>query len=177
MTPKMWNEVKDLSPEELEKRFGKIKARKLIAINELEPIELNEAVLLYNGEGDNRGSLPKSGYEHIHNKRQVISSALSLVFTGLLTVSIAISLTTDISWARVIYTAYKLTMLLFRMMKGYERGATAYNTFEARRYQAKTMYLKNYVKFVENKTYLDIADKYEELSYLIKKEEPEVEAA
>ena len=177
MTPKMWNEVKHLSPEELEKRFGKIKARKLIAISELEPIELNEAVLLYNGEGDHRGSLPKSGYEHIHNKRQVISSALSLVFTGLLTVSIAISLTTDISWARVIYTAYKLTMLLFRMMKGYERGATAYNTFEARRYQAKTMYLKNYVKFVENKTYLEIADKYEELSYLIKKEEPEVETA
>ena len=90
---------------------------------------------------------------------------------------IAISFTTDISWARVIYTAYKLTMLLFRMMRGYERGCTAFNTFEARRYQAKTMYLKNYVKFVENKTYLDIADKYEELSYLIKKEEPEVETA
>ena len=172
MTPKMWEEVKHLTPEHLERKFGKIKAKKLIAINELEPIELNEAVLLYNGEAEHRGSLPKSADEHLHNKRRLITSGISLVFTGLLTVSIAISLTSDISWARVIYTAYKLTMLLFRMMKGYERGATAYNTFEARRYQAKTMYLKNYIKFVENKTYLDIADKYEELSYLIKKEEP-----
>ena len=175
MTPKMWEEVKHISPEQLEKKFGKIKARKLIAISELEPIELNEAVLLYNGEAEHRGSLPKSADEHLHNKKQLITTAISLVFTGLLTVSIAISLTSDISWARVIYTAYKLTMLLFRMMKGYERGATAYNTFEARRYQAKTMYLNNYVKFVENKTYMDIADKYEELSYLLKKEEPTTE--
>ena len=172
MTPKMWDEVKHLSQEELQEKFGKAKAKKLMAINELEPIELNEAVLLYNGESEHRGSLPKSAEEHLHNKKQVVTSAISLVFTGLLTVSIAISLTTDISWARVIYTAYKLTMLLFRMMKGYEKGATAYNTFEARRYQAKTMYLNNYIKFVENKTYLDIADKYEELSYLLQKEEP-----
>jgi hypothetical protein len=177
MTPKMWDSIKHLSLPELEQKFGKTKARKLMAINELEPIELNEAVLLYNGESEHRGSLPKSADEHLHSKKQAITSAISLVFTGLLTVSIAISHTTDISWARVIYTAYKLTMLLFRMMKGYERGAIAFNTHEARRYQAKTMYLKNYVKFVENKTYLDIADKYEELSYLVKKEEPEVETA
>ena len=173
MTPKMWEEIKHLSPDQLENKFGKTKAKKLMAINELEPIELNEAVLLYNGEAEHRGNLPKSADEHLHSKKQILTSTISLVFTGLLTVSIAISLTSDISWARVIYTAYKLTMLLFRMTKGYERGATAYNTHEARRYQAKTMYLNNYIKFVENKTYLDIADKYEELSYLIKKEEPQ----
>lgn len=166
MTQKMWDDVKDLTPEELEKKFGKIKAKKLMAINELEPIELNEAVLLYNGEGDDRGSLPKSGYEHIHNKKQQITSAVSLIFSGLLTVSIAISLTSDISWARVIYTAYKLTMLLVRMAKGYERGATAYNTFEARRYAAKTMYLNKYLKFMEKETYWDIAHNYREV-YLI----------
>lgn len=166
LTPKMWKDLKNLTLDQLEDKYGKARAKKIFAIHKLEPIELNEAILLYNGEKDNRGTLPKSGEEFLNNKRQKITSAISLAFTGLLTLSIAVSLTTDISWARVIYTIYKLAMLLFRMVKGYERGATAYNTYEAKRYQAKAMYLKNYVKFVEDKAYMSLVGKYDELDYL-----------
>lgn len=178
MTPKMWEEVKHLSPDQLEAKFGAKKAKKLMEINELEPIELNEAILLHNGETEMRGALPKGAQDVLESKKQRITSAISLVFTGLLAVSIAVSLTTDITIARVIYTVYKLTMLLFRMAKGYERGAKAYNTHEAQRLKAKSNYLRQYIKFVTDKTYLKLVDKYEELSYLIEKEdEPTPEIA
>lgn len=171
MTPKMWEDIKHLSPDQLEAKFGAKKAKKLMEINELEPIELNEAILLHNGEVEARGALPKGAQDVLESKKQRITSAISLVFTGLLAVSIAVSLTTDITIARVIYTVYKLTMLLFRMAKGYERGAKAYNTYEAQRLKAKSNYLRQYIKFVTDKTYLKLVDKYEELSYLIEKED------
>ena len=178
MTPKMWEEVKHLSPDQLEAKFGSKKAKKLMEINDLEPIELNEAILLHNGETEMRGALPKGAQDVLESKKQRITSAISLVFTGLLAVSIAVSLTTDVTIARVIYTVYKLTMLLFRMAKGYERGAKAYNTHEAQRLKAKSNYLRQYIKFVADKTYLKLVDKYEELSYLIEKEdEPTPEIA
>lgn len=171
-TPKMWDEIKDLSHEDLVKKYGETKAKKIQDIIDLEPIELNEAILLYDGEVLSRGSLPESGEESLHKKSQMIVSAVSLVFTGLLTVSVAITLTSDITFARVIYTAYKLTMLLFRMAKGYERGAKAYNTTEVKRLKAKVVYLRQYIKFINDKTYMELVGEYEELAYLLKKDEP-----
>ena len=61
LTPKMWDEVKDLSEEELKEKFGNKRGRELAKINKLEPIELNEAILLYNGEYASRGGVPISG--------------------------------------------------------------------------------------------------------------------
>ena len=172
MTPKMWESVKMLSPDELEAKFGSKKAKKLMEINELEPIELNEAILLYNGEAETRGALPKSAEDVLSSKKQKITSAISLVFSGLLAISIAVTLTTDITIARVIYTVYKLTMLFFRMAKGYERGAKAYNTYEVKRLKAKSNYLRQYIKFVNDKLYLKLIGKYDELDYLLEKEQP-----
>ena len=50
MTPKMWDEVKNLRPDELEARFGKQRAKKMLEIINLKPIELNEAIRHYKGE-------------------------------------------------------------------------------------------------------------------------------
>jgi hypothetical protein len=85
---------------------------------------------------------------------------LSAIFTGLLTVSVAITLTSDISLARVVYTAFKLVVLLYRMAAGYNLGAKAYNRIEVGQIQAKCNYLRQYIRFVEDKTYLKIEDKY-----------------
>lgn len=167
MTPKMWDEVKNLSPDELESRFGKHKAKKILEIINLKPIELNEAVLLYNGEYAARGGVPESGEAYIRKKSHIISTVLACIFTGLLTVTVAVTLTTDITMARVIYTLFKLTMLLFRMAKGYDRGARAYNTIEVRQYKARSNYLRQYVKFVEDKIYLKLGDKYGDISCYI----------
>jgi hypothetical protein len=85
---------------------------------------------------------------------------LSLLFTGLITVSAAITLTSDITWARVVYTFFKLVVLLYRMACGYQMGAKAYNTIEVGQLQAKSNYLRQYIRFVNDKTYLSIEDKY-----------------
>ena len=168
MTQKDYEAVKDLSKEELEKKFGSIKAAKIIEINNLTPIELNEAILLYNGEHMARGGVPESGDAYLHKKSHIITTIISCIFTGLLTVTIAITLTEDITFARVVYTAYKLIMLLFRMARGYDRGCRAYNTIEVRQLKAKTNYLQQYAKFVAEKMYLKLGDKYGDISCFVK---------
>lgn len=175
MTPKMWDDVKNLRPDELESRFGKKRAKKMIEILNLQPIELNEAILLYNGEYTARGGIPESGDAYIRKKRHIIGTVIACLFTGLLTVSVVVTLTEDITLARVIYTIFKLTMLLFRMAKGYDRGARAYNTVEVRQLKAKTNYLRQYVKFIEDKLYLNLGDKYGDISQFVGFQTPEKE--
>lgn len=174
MTPKMWDDVKNLRPDELTSRFGKVKSKRLMDIINLKPIELNEAILLYNGEYTARGGVPESGEAYIHRKRHMLGTVLACLFTGLLTVTVVVTLTADVTLARVVYTVFKLTMLLFRMAKGYDRGARAYNTIEVRQLKAKTNYLKQYIKFVEDKMYLKLGDRYGDFSVLTEvKEEKE----
>ena len=171
MTNKQFDEIKDYTPSQLNKRYGKRKAKKLQAIIDLEPIELNESILLYNGEYDLRGGVPENGEEYIHEKKHMITTIISCIFTGLLTVTVAVTLTTDITFARVVYTVFKLTMLLFRMAKGYERGANAYNTIEVKNLKVRTNYLRQYIKFVEEETYLKFKDEYEELKEILGEDE------
>ena len=167
MTVKDYEDIKDLSKEELEKKFGSSKAAKIIEINNLKPIELNEAVLLYDGEKNFRGGVPESGDKHLKSKKHVAEVVLSCLFTGLLTVTVAISMTTDVNMARVVYTAYKLIMLLWRMCKGYDRGARAYNTIQVKANKAKSNYLRQYIRFVEEKIYLKLGDKYGDISEVV----------
>lgn len=171
MTPKQFDEVKDLGKRELIDKFGKKKGRKVFEVINLEPIELNEAILLYNGEHMARGGVPESGDAYLHRKSHVITTLIACVFTGLLTVAIVFTITSDITLARVIYTVFKLTMLLFRMAKGYDRGAKAYNTVEVGMYKAKTNYLYQYEKFVMEKMYLKLGDKYGDISCFVDTEE------
>lgn len=173
MTPKMWEEVKDLPPAELEAKFGKNKARKMLEIINLKPIELNEAILLYNGEYMERGGVPESGDAFLRKKSHIIGTVIACIFTGLLTVSVVVTMTSDVTVARVIYTVFKLTMLLSRMARGYDRGAKAYNTVEVRQLKAKTNYLRQYLKFVKEKMYLKLGDKYGDISCFVEDTEPE----
>lgn len=85
---------------------------------------------------------------------------LSVSFMGLLTVSVAITLTSDVSWARVLYTMFKVVLLVYRMAVGYNLGAKAYNSVEVRQLQAKSNYLRQYIRFMNEKTYLNLEDKY-----------------
>lgn len=164
ISPKEWESLKEKTPTELTERYGKKKARKILEIINLKPIELNESILLYNGEYAERGGVPISGDAYLHSKKSIIETVVACIFTGLLTVTVVVTLTSDITYARVVYTVFKLTMLLFRMAKGYDRGAKAYNTIEVRQYKAKSNYLRQYLKFMEEKTYLRLGDKYGDIS-------------
>lgn len=173
LTRSAWEKVKDLPYKELKQRYGRSKAKKILKINQLDPVEINEAVLLYDNTDDGfvRGGIPVSGESFLYRKTHSIEMILSSIFTGLLTVSIAISITQDLSFARVMYTVFKLILLLYRMALGYELGAKAYNTVEARQYKAKSHYLQQYIHFVEDKVYLSLGDKYGEIDSLAAKPE------
>lgn len=172
MTPKTFDSIKDLPYHTLVERYGKSKAKKIQAIIDLEPIELNEAILLFDGGRLERGGVPISGDEHINDKKHRTATLLKCFFTGLLAINIFLTFTTDISIARVIYTVFKLTLLLFRMAKGYERGARAYNTIEVKHLKARINYLREYIHFMNKKIYLKLADKYEEIKDLMGDFEP-----
>ena len=173
MTPKMWDEARQMSPGQLEEKYGKYRAKKIVEIINLKPIELNEAILLYNGEYTARGGVPESGDAYIHRKRHIVGAVLACIFTGLVTVTVVVTLTSDITIARVVYTVFKLTMLLFRMARGYDRGARAFNTVEVTQLKAKSNYLRQYVTFVEDKMYLKLGDKYGEFMQFVAEEERE----
>ena len=147
--PRKWEEIKSLGREQWERLYGKARAKKLAEIADLEPIELSEAILLCDGDRFARGGVPVSAEEYLKSKRHFIETLAACVFTGLLTVTVAVTLTKDITFARVLYTLFKLIMLLFRMAKGYDRGARAYNTVAVRQYRARANYLRQYLNFVQ----------------------------
>lgn len=56
------------------------------------------------------------------------------------------------------------------MGKGFNRGAWAYNTIMVKHNKAKCNYLRFYEKFVEDKIYLKLGNKYGDISCLIDNE-------
>ena len=160
-----WDESKDMSYRKLVKKYGRKRAKKIYKLNRIEPVELNDAILLFNGNDVfARGGVPISGEEYIQKKSHSASMILSSIFTALLSVSVVLTLTSDISFARVMYTAVKLVILLFRMAQGYDIGAKAYNTIEVKRLKAKNNYLRQYIRFVSDKTYLKLGNEYGDIS-------------
>lgn len=161
MTKEDWEKVKDLPKRKLLRKYGSKKTRIILELKTIEPMELNEFALLFNNhDAFARGGVPISGEEFIYNKSHSLTFILSAAFAGLLTVSVAISLTSDLSFSRVLYTAVKLVVLLFRMAQGYSIGAKAYNTVEVKQISTRVHYLTTYLKFVEDKIYKKIGDKY-----------------
>lgn len=170
-----WEEAQSLSQKELKKKYGRKRGKKIFKLKQLEPVELNDAILLFNGNDVfARGGVPISGEEYIHQKSHSVGMVLSSIFTALLSVSVVLTLTSDITFARVMYTAVKLVILLFRMAQGYDIGAKAYNTVEVKRLAAKNNYLRQYIRFVNDKTYLKLGDEYGDISCYID-EEPKAE--
>ena len=168
LTREDWERLKDMPYSELEKTYGKKKARRIVELNQLEPIDLHESVLLYDNANDmKRGGVPLSGEAYMKKKTHSVEMLISCLFTGLLTVSVVMTFTSDISFARVMYTIFKLIVLLYRMAVGYGLGAKAYNTVEVRQLEVKSNYLRNYIRFVEEKTYLKLEDKYGDVACYI----------
>lgn len=164
MTRDEWDSVRTLPYRQLKDRYGKYKAGIICYLNKIRPIDLNEATLICGDtENDARG-IPMSGEDYMHKRSHSIDMIVGSGFTCLLTVSIAFTLTSDVSVARVVYTITRLAFLLFRMTKGYQTGAKSYNTVEVCMIRAKSQYLRQYECFVNDKIYLRLGDKYGDIS-------------
>jgi hypothetical protein len=66
----------------------------------------------------------------------------------------------EFSIAMLIYTAFKIALMLARMFSGYSRGAKAYNTVEPKHLQDKIKYLGLYVEFLNKNIYEELKNKY-----------------
>lgn len=175
MTSEELESAKKMPRKQIIKKYGKLKAMRMFEYYNLEPIELNESVLMYDDAFDkSRGGVPLGGDSFLKKKMLSWQMMISCAFTGLVTVSVVMTLTADANFSRVMYTVFKLIILLFRMVLGYNTGAKAYNTVEARQLKAKSHYLREYLRFVEDKTYLKIGDKYGDVACYISEEAAEV---
>lgn len=158
----------DKTFDELKELVGIEKATKLTEINKLKPIDLNPDLLLTEGYGSReRRDIPEGAEQYIEKKRYGKVGIAVSVLTAVFTVSVSIAITKDITIARFLYTAVKLVALLYRMAKGYNNGAKAYNTMEVRHLTAKIEYLDQYAEFLTKKLYIPIADQYPQIHTLI----------
>lgn len=163
LTDKEWEAAKSMSYDELIAKYGKIKGKKIDELKNLPPIDLNETMLLYSGDNDfDRGGITPSAEESLHSRKHLINVIATSLFASLVTISCVISVTQDVSFAKVIYTLFKLVLLLSQMARGYEKGAHAYNTVEVMHLNSKSAYLREYMLFMSDEMYKKIFDKYKD---------------
>lgn len=137
------------------------KAAKVFALNQIEHIDLTPDILLTDGKVKNhRGNVSMSGEEYIE-KHTV--GKMHIAVTALVAILVAIpvfTLAQEFTIGAVIYTIFKLALMLFRMYSGYSRGAKAFNTVEPKHLQDKIKYLYLYLEFLDKRIYESLGDKY-----------------
>ena len=162
--PDYKDNYEDKSFEELKELVGLEKAVKIAEVQKLKPIDLNPEMLMTEHYGArDRRDIPEGADEFIERKRYGVKGIVISSLTALFTVAVTLTLTQDITLARVLYTIVKLIALFYRMAKGYSNGAKAYNTMQVRNLTAKTEYLGDYLEFMEKKIYLRVADQYPDI--------------
>lgn len=151
------------------KLFGTIRnvktssrATKIFMLNQIEHIDLTPDILLTDGMARNvRGSVGMSGEEYVE-KHTIGKSHIAL--TALIAIVAAVpvfTLAQEVSVGAIIYTIFKIALLLCRMYSGFARGSKAYNTVEPKALSDKIKYLYLYIEFIDKKIYLKIKDRYD----------------
>ena len=173
---KEWEECySKMSVEELKNALGVKKSAQVAVINALEHIELTPDMILTDGRKKrSRGGIAESGEDYIDRKKKSWQHILIGAFTAMFTISVALTLTQDISFTRILYTLIKLTALMFRMASGYNAGAKAYNTVEVEHIQSKLALEYSYIEYLDKKLYLNFGDKYGDISEYLPREEQTV---
>ena len=137
------------------------KAAKVFALNQIEHIDLTPDILMTDGKVKNlRGNVSMSGEEYVE-KHTV--GKMHIAITAIIAIVVAIpvfTLVQEFTVGAVIYTIFKLALMMFRMYTGYSRGAKAYNSVEPKHLQDKIKYLCLYLEFLEKRIYETLGDKY-----------------
>ncbi len=152
------------------------KAARIFSLNQIKPIELTPDILMTDGKvRDQRGDVGESGEEHIERHTTGWKHILLTLLFVVVAVAPTFALAHNFSVGMLVYTMFKIALMLFRMYRGYSRGAKAFNTIEPKHLQAKTKYLYMYLEFLQNKTYLKLGDKYGSIYATDKAEEKDAE--
>lgn len=137
------------------------KAAKIFSLNQIKPIDLTPDILMTDGRVRNdRGGVSKGGEEYVDEHttgwKNIIVTALWAIFAAIP----VITLISEFSLGMIIYTVFKIALMIYRMSSGYSRGAKAFNSVEPKHLQDKIKYLYLYLEFVDKKIYLKIKNKY-----------------
>lgn len=143
------------------------RAIKIFELSQIQPIELTPDILMTDGMVRNkRGNVGMSGEEYV--ERHSIGKT-HIAITAIVAIIAAVpvfTLVQEFSVGAIIYTIFKLALLLFRMYSGYSQGAKAFNSVEIVHIQDKVKYLVKYLEFLGKKIYLKIEDKYDIIKLL-----------
>lgn len=137
------------------------KAAKIFALNQIDHIDLTPDILMTDGKVKNlRGNVSMSGEEYVE-KHTIGKTHIAITTIIAIVVAIPVfTLVQEFTIGAVIYTMFKLALMMFRMYAGYSRGAKAYNSVEPKHLQDKIKYLCLYLEFLEKKFYEKLGDKY-----------------
>ena len=140
------------SLEELRAKLTKSELTRVIALRQIDRIELTPDILLTDGKArDEKGGVPISGEEYAEKHTTGAGHIFMTAAFAIVAAVPVFTLTQDVSIGRVIYTIFKVSMMLYRMYCGYMRGAKAYNTVEPIHLQAKIKYLYLYIEYRDQK--------------------------
>lgn len=134
---------------------GKVFAAQIAIAQKMEPINLSDDMLLSDGrETAERGGLGEGAEEHLEKrwmgKRGAAHIAMSIL-TVIFSVGVSFVMADGVSLALVVYTLYKMVLLLFRMAGSYRDGAAAYNSYEVNYLRKKSKYLRKYREYMGDK--------------------------
>ena len=142
------SEMAHLSEDELIRKYGKDKGKRIHEINCLDPIELTPELIL--GEQCNglRGGISISGEDYVDKHRRskwnLVWSVLSVVFT----VGVGFAFSPGVTWGRIAFTIYQLIAVLLRMNKGFNKGVRAYNKIQVEHRESQIYYMDKYEEFL-----------------------------
>lgn len=117
--------------------------------------------MLFDEESVNKErGLGQSGEEKVHEKTWGLKGIIISLVSAACTISIALSLTKDPSWLRVLYTIAKVFAILYRMARGLNDGTEAYTRTEVKHKAQQTKFLGLYDEFCESAEAQKGADTY-----------------
>lgn len=158
---------------ELKKITNAERAVKIYSLNQAKPIELTPDILLTDGMSKvQQGGVGQSAEEYIKTRTVGKKHVGLAIVTGFICMLPAFFLHEGATLELIIYTVFKLIMLLLRMYSGFCNGTRAYNTVEVKHISDKLKYLNLYLEFLDKKIYQTLGDKYGKIDF----EEADVEA-
>ena len=122
---------------------------KVVALRQIDRIELSTDILMTDGKvQDECGGVPISGEEYAEKHSTGMGHIFMTAAFAIVAAVPVFTLTQDISLGRVIYTIFKVSMMLYRMYCGCMRGVKAFGTIEPSHLQAKIKYLYLYLEYL-----------------------------
>ena len=138
------------------------KAAKIFALNQVKHIELTPEILMTDGRVRNtRGGVSMCGEEYVEKHtvgaKHIIVTAIFAIIAAIPVIELA----QEFTLAMLIYTIFKIALMVYRMYVGYSRGAKGYNAIDPKHLQDKIKYLYLYLEFLDKRIYETLGDKYD----------------